>query len=346
MSFWRNRMVLLWTCLTIGVGFVTGCSEVNAVKAASPMPSPVTDRGMTLVWGQDVKAEALQMIQHSRRTCYLDIYELSDPDILNALASAKQRGVDVRVVADATERHSVEQGLPRLQKDGVSNAALQIHHGISHIKMLICDQNVLIGGMNFGAQSWNNNDASVYLPAANPSFLGVFRYDFARAHGQAAAAPGSQLPLIYDRNIQTHVVQAIQSAQNTVYMEAFDLSDYDVVNALKAAAKRGVAVEVLLDPGQSPNRKSSEQLRTAGAVVRFYRSRQGELMHAKILDVDGGKTFIIGSANFSHQAYTYNHEGDLILQQVPRFDKSLEQDIAAQISRGTDYPVRTQRAGA
>lgn len=284
------------------------------------------------------------MIRHSQHVCELDIYELSDPDILQALISAHRRGVTVEVVVDATEPHSQQTGMPTLRHAGVPVESLAIHSGISHIKMLITDGpdgGVLIGGMNFGAGSWANNDASVYFTHPNSSYAALFHWDWERAGGKPAMEPVLQQPLVTDHNIDEAVVHAISTAHQSVAVEAFDLSDYAVVDALDAAVKRGVTVEVLLDPNEYPNQNAANTLRDDGVTVRFYSSYSGEWMHAKIVDVDHGTTFIIGSANFSHQAYTYNHEGDIVLHTVPKFDQALQSNLAVQISRGTDYPVKT-----
>jgi cardiolipin synthase len=343
----RSAVLTLTITLAVTLTTLSGCAPLSAVPGAGEsehVPAPVTDHGMTLVWGHDVKNTALKMIQSSRSFCYADIYELSDPDILDALIEARRRGVDVRVVVDATEHHSQDVAVPELRQAGVPVASLRIHHGISHIKMLLTDGDsggVLIGGMNFGEGSWDNNDGSVYLPNPNPSFRAVFNWDWRRAHGEPAAEPSVQEPLLNERLTQRHVVDAIQSATTSVRMEAFNLSDWDVLDALEAACRRGVAVEVLLDPHQTQNSRAATRLRRAGATVRFYKPYGNEWMHAKILDVDNGRIFIIGSANFSHQAYTYNHEGDVELHGFTAFDKALEENLSTQLSRGTDYPERS-----
>lgn len=328
----RTRLLALVCMASVTL---VGCAQASA-SAPPPMPAPVIDHGMTLDWGADVKTQALQLITNAKQYCYFDIYELSDPDVLSALSAARARGVDVRVIVDATESHSVQTGAPTLQHDGVPVELFHVKQGINHIKMLDVDHTVLIGGMNFGAQSWNNNDASVVIPNANTSFDALFRWDWARAAGQAAAAPGYLSPLVDDRQMEQAAEQAIQQATKQVSLEAFDLTDWGVMDALVAACKRGVKVEVLLDPSQYLNAKNADTLRTAGATVRFYQPVNGELMHAKILDVDSGKVFFIGSANFSHQAYTYNHEGDVRLTDVALFDQALRQNLSAQIARGTD----------
>ncbi|MFD1673445.1 phospholipase D-like domain-containing protein [Alicyclobacillus fodiniaquatilis] len=339
-SFLR-RLATGFLCL-FAVALV-GCTPKNGVvmDTTQRLPQQVTTKsGIRFVWGPEVKQAALQLIAHSHHEVYLEMYELSDPDIMSALAEAHKHKLDVRVVLDATESHSTETGFPTLQKDGVNVRQLSIKEGIDHVKMLVTDDGVLIGGMNFGDQSWKNNDASVVIMHPNASFKTMFLWDFARAGGQAVEAPTLQLPLVDDAHIQTAVLHAIQTARKTIDMEAFVLSDKQVVSALEAAVGRGVALNLLVDPTEYYNRASVDALRNAGAMVRYYRPYDGELMHAKIIDVDDGKTFIIGSANFSHQAYTYNHEADVVLQNVPQLDASFRDDLSTQMARGTDYPMK------
>ncbi|GMA49494.1 hypothetical protein GCM10025857_08510 [Alicyclobacillus contaminans] len=245
----RKRWKGIWYPL-LAVAFViaTGCgvddggNRMAKETSVRPLPPPVSDHGMTLVWGNDVKTQALAMIRGSQKYCYLDMYELSDPDIIQALIAAHERGTDVRVVLDATESNSQHVGLPMLKRAGVPVESQRIHRGISHIKMLLADGadgGVLIGGMNFGEHSWDNNDASVHMPMANPSFLAVFHWDWQRAQGEPAEAPSAQMPLLNERTVERHVVDAINEAQSTVYLEAFNLSDWAVLNALTAASRRG-----------------------------------------------------------------------------------------------------------
>lgn len=326
------------------LSLLTGCAiGFPGARPDHMMPAPVSERGMTLLWGSEVKQQVLWMMNHSRQRVYVDIYELSDADILTALLKAHHRRLDVRVVVDATESHSQTVAVPTLERAGVPIVSFRVPRGISHIKMVVSDAGVLIGGMNFGSQSWLNNDGSVYIRQPNASFLALFRWDWQRAQGIPTMQPNYIPPLLDDRQTEQAVVSAITQAQQAVDVEAFDLSDKAVVSALDNAAQRGIPVEVLLDPGQYYNRKSANSLRDAGVTIRFYRPYGGEWMHAKMLDVDHGAVFIIGSANFSHQAYTYNHEGDIMLTHVPAFSKAFEDNLSLQISRGTDFPLSKKR---
>lgn len=299
---------------------------------------------MELLWGHDIKTAALRLIANSHHEVYLEMYELSDQDIIASLSKAHHRGEDVRVVLDATEKHSRTTGYPSLQHAGVLVRNITIKRGIDHVKMLVTDDGVLIGGMNYGGYSWNNNDASVLIEYPNSSYKSLFLWDFTRAGGQSAAAPMVREPLTYDRSIGSAVISAVRRAQHTVDMEAFDLSDRNLIAALQADIARKISVEILVGPTERYSKPAVNTLRAEGATIRYYRPYHGELLHAKMVDVDHGATFIIGSANFSHQAYTYNHEADIVLHNVPHFDKSFRQNLHQQIARGSDYPLKGTRS--
>ncbi|MCL6487918.1 MAG: phosphatidylserine/phosphatidylglycerophosphate/cardiolipin synthase family protein [Alicyclobacillus mali] len=340
----RRWRALVFTSLLSAL--LTGCGlwPLPAEQGEkTPAPVKLSD-GRAFLWSGDIKKQALAMIRASRHRLYVDIYECSDPDLLHALIAARRRGVEVRVVLDATEKHSMAVALPTLARAGIDVAPIRIKQGIDHVKMIIADGDVLIGGMNFGADSWANHDASVDLPGRADIFLPMFLWDAARAHGETAEAPEDRSPLISDRDIGPSVLRAIRGARREIDMEAFNLTDEDAVNALRWAVARGVSVNILVDPSQSRNRAAVEALRQAGALIRYYRPYGDELLHAKILDVDHGAFFIIGSANFTHQAFTYNHEADVELMRVPAFAEAFESDLHRQMARGSSYPIREKVA--
>lgn len=344
-----SRHIRAWRALmltALASASLVGCGlwpTPSAGFGRTPAPARTPD-GRELLWSGDIKQQALAMIHRSRRRVYVDIYECSDPDLLRALVAARRRGVEVRVVLDATEKHSEAIALPALVRAGIDVSPIAIKQGIDHVKMIIADSDVLIGGMNFGADSWQNHDASVYLPGQADAFLPMFLWDAARAHGEVAEAPEDRPPLISDRDIGPSVLRAIRGARREIDIEAFNLTDEEVLNALYGAIDRGVAVNVLVDPSQFRNRSAVEALREAGALIRYYRPYGDELLHAKILDVDHGDLFIIGSANFTHQAFTYNHEADVELTRVPAFSGAFEADLHEQLARGTSYPTHEKVA--
>ncbi len=126
----------------------------------------------------------------------------------------------------------------------------------------------------------------------------------------------------------------------------FYLAQRQIVEALLAAAKRGAAVRLLLDPnkdafgrqkGGIPNRPVASELvsRSDGAIrVRWYRTH-GEQFHTKLVLVRSGERtwFTLGSANLTRRNLNdFNLEANLaveapasaaLAQQVDRYFETL-----------------------
>ncbi len=316
--------VSLWVFLLGGCG-------ISANHLPGSMPGAAVEGNMTLYWGPQVKERALQMIRESTDFCHFSIYELSDQDILKALVNAKNRGTDVEVVVDRTEEHSQSVAVPYLERAHVKVRSLTIPGGISHIKLLVVDtksgMESLMGGMNFGSASLYNHDASVFIKHAPGSFEQVFQRDYADALGVLNTAPVYPMPLVIDRHIAPAMLEAISGARRNIEIEAFALTSRPFIDALLAAKSRGVSIKVVLDPHASYERKTADTLTAAGIANCFYKPLQDELLHAKIMSIDDGRIFFIGSSNFSRQAFEVNHEGDIELFHVPVFGKTIDEDI-------------------
>jgi phosphatidylserine/phosphatidylglycerophosphate/cardiolipin synthase-like enzyme len=129
-------------------------------------------------------------------------------------------------------------------------------------------------------------------------------------------------------------------AGDSVDIAMFYLSERDVIQALLAAAKRGVAVRVILDPNKDafgrekngiPNRSVASELAAAsdGAIgIRWYRTH-GEQFHAKLVIVRTATEFwfTLGSANLTRRNLDdFNLEANVAVS-VP-----LNAEIAMKIS--------------
>ncbi len=340
----RHRITGVLGVLFILSFFIAGCGPLETAQDTE-VPAAVHMGNEILLWGPEIKQEALNMIGHSKTFCHVTMYELGDPDILQALANAQQRGVDVKVILDAKEPHSAGTAVPYLRQHGINVRLLQIPGGISHIKSVVTidssGMHALLGGMNFGEYSWQNHDASVYFAHAGTGFEGLFEEDYARAGGMPEPFVRFPSPLLYDNEIEPAMLQAINRAQQSIVIEAFAFTSKDLISALEAAKARGVAVKVLLDARQYYNKKTAKSLQNGGIDVRFYMPYQGEYLHAKIICIDHGQELFIGSANFSYHGFSVNHEGDVELLHAILFATSIEQDATRQFERGTDLGSTT-----
>jgi phosphatidylserine/phosphatidylglycerophosphate/cardiolipin synthase-like enzyme len=130
--------------------------------------------------------------------------------------------------------------------------------------------------------------------------------------------------------IREHLLRALNDTRNgdTVRIGMFYLSDRNVIDALLAAAARGVTVRLILDPNKDafgrqkdgvPNRPVANELVTQGKAriqVRWYRTH-GEQFHTKVALITRGDTLIasLGSANLTRRNLgNYNLEANIALQ--------------------------------
>ena len=91
--------------------------------------------------------------------------------------------------------------------------------------------------------------------------------------------------------------------------EVFDLTDPDTVLLLQSARRRGVAVRLLLDPGQDVNRPSFALLRRSSTEVRWFRPLPGGKLHAKAVLADG--LLLLGSANRDERVWARPDDFDI-----------------------------------
>lgn len=331
-----RRNLLFLACLALVASLATGCGQ--SLSGDPEVPKAVSMGDETLLWGPEIKAQALAIIRASTVYCHLTMYELSDPDILNALAEAERRGVQVKVIVDAKEPHSQSIAVPYLRAHGVIVRELRIPGGISHIKSLVAQTKhgleALLGGMNFGAYSWENHDASVYFAHARSEFEGLFQEDYARAGGEPELQTYFSPPLLYDSQIEPAILHAVSEARRDIVIDAFAFTSRPLIAALGAAVARGVTVRVLLDKKESYNRETARKLARAGVHVRFYSPYRGEYLHAKIVSIDGGQVVFVGSANFSYHGFNVNHEGDVEFFDAGPFAMSIDRDLSHQFKRG------------
>jgi hypothetical protein len=89
-------------------------------------------------------------------------------------------------------------------------------------------------------------------------------------------------------------------------IENEEMDDSDITNALEAAARRGVDVEVVMTYSSSWA-SAFDDLVAAGVRVRTYSSDARLYIHAKVIVADGTTAFL-GSQNYSVASLDYNRE--------------------------------------
>ena len=142
------------------------------------------------------------------------------------------------------------------------------------------------------------------------SFLAAhaLAFEVPRASVEVAFTPGDDIAAL--------IVKRIGQAKERVQMQAYLFTDRRIANALLAARKRGVEVEVIGDAAQQragglPHLKALDR---AGA--RVYLNGALAAAHDKIVIVDGASdaaVVITGSYNFTQAAQAKNAENVVVL---------------------------------
>ena len=261
-----------------------------------------------------------RLIAHAQHRVYVEMYELGRRDIVSGLAADRLGGADVRVVTDPTVNAS-RVSLDTLQRSGVAARFYPVDdtaHQIDHVKLLIADDEAVVGGMNWGAHSDRNHDYVLETSDAAEvdRLVQIFEQDWSLAGGEPRLVPAESTSRIAQtaprEEIRDLLAAALRSARVRVWAEVYTLTDPDVLLALASAHQRGVDVRVLLDPSQPYNRRSFDGLRSAGVPVRWYPVPPGTLLHAKIGLFDA--SLLLGSANWTYSGLDVNHELDIKTQ--------------------------------
>jgi phosphatidylserine/phosphatidylglycerophosphate/cardiolipin synthase-like enzyme len=108
---------------------------------------------------QDCAAFAVDAIDAAEKEVLVNAYSLTaGSEIVEALVRAKQRGVDVKLIADKTTPCERKTGVDPLARAGVP---IWIDRGvrIAHAKVMVIDRKVtLTGSMNWTAGAARNSD--------------------------------------------------------------------------------------------------------------------------------------------------------------------------------------------
>ncbi|MBO0804601.1 MAG: hypothetical protein J2P25_16195 [Nocardiopsaceae bacterium] len=245
----------------------------------------------------------------------MTIYEFKDSTLANDMAKKAKAGVNVRVVMDEKHKSYDQAAANTLTAAGAHVVYSSTSFYYTHQKTITVDnKESYISSGNFDTTYYSTSrDYGVFDTNASDvsAIVAVFNADY--AHKSITPSDGADL-VWSPTDSQSRLLALINGATKTLDVEEEEFSDSTLVNAVAAAAKRGVTVRVVLE---DPSSYSSEvsQVKSAGAKVVGYSNPNGFYIHAKAIVADYGtssaKAFV-GSENFSDTSLNSNRELGLI----------------------------------
>ena len=284
------------------------------------------------------------------RSIDMTSFDLNLPSVVNALVSASQRGVAVRVVVDG---ENGEQTLAAGQSpDGKVFKALDVFskaripvvnggrsNGLMHDKLIIVDGKLLFMGswnMSYNDTFRNNNNLlQITAPALIANYQAKFDELFkdkqfgthAKVGALTASATidGVQVENYFSPvdEVMQKLVQYVGGAKKSIHFMAFTYTDAGLSAAMIARAKAGVDVQGVIE-----NRGASEGAMVPLACAKLPVKVDGNkyTMHHKVIIIDG-QYVITGSFNFTKSADTANDDNVLVIHS-PAVAALYEQEYA------------------
>jgi cardiolipin synthase A/B len=300
----------------------------------------------TYTFGTDLYDDMLAAIEGGRRQILFETYIWKGDEVGErfkaALAAAADRGVEVYVIYDGFANLVVS---PRFKRFPANMKVLRYpvytagfrffdlgRYGRDHRKILVVDDAIgFVGGYNIGAPyetEWRDTHMRITGPGVwdlKRAFADFWNLNRRKRLGHSErpllleTASTWEPKIRFHRNIprlwmfpiRSMYLEAINRASHNVWMtHAYFIPDQDFVDAMKAAAGRGVDVRLLV-PHKSNHivadwisRGYFSQLLASG--VRIFRFRDA-MVHAKTSTVDGTWS-TIGTANVDRLSLQGNYE--------------------------------------
>ncbi|MDY7232654.1 phospholipase D-like domain-containing protein [Hyalangium rubrum] len=274
---------------------------------------------MTLLdGGAEAYPQMLEAIASATRRVHLEVYAFDREGVgtsfLAALAAAAQRGVEVKVIVDGWG--SIGDSGPITRMLRAAGAKVRIYNPLSslftgrawrnHRKILLVDDRVaFLGGINIGDPYMGVDGEPGWADLALKLRGDICVQLGAKLHAGAVEIASGPLRVLLSgfgggRRLRQRYLDALEKAQREVVLaHAYFLPDRGFMRALNRAARRGVAVHLLL-AGRS------DVAFARAATMRLYRAflRAGvqihewtaSTLHAKAAVVDG-KRLLVGSFN-------------------------------------------------
>lgn len=317
------------TCVALG-GLILLASLLYEVAAVARLPQ--SDHPAELYSNQlcdDLRMTMTAAITDAKQSVVLMIYNLTDDSVIAALRQKAAQGVPVRVIVDAKACPAAKRRL------GSQVTTLRRSPtGLMHLKVLVIDeQQVWIGSANMTYDSLRVHgnlivaihhpelaravvERALALPASGHApVMSPLAFALSEQEGELWFLPGGARA--YER-----VLQLIGQAQSRLSIAMFTWTRPDFVQAVIAAAARGVQVEVFIDrrQGQGAGAEVVHDLVAAGIPVCL--SRGDGLLHHKTLVVDD-RILVTGSANWTRSAFKNNDDCFLVLNPLTAQQRQL-----------------------
>jgi cardiolipin synthase len=278
-----------------------------------------------------------RLIGQARHSIDVTMYEFADTSAEHDLAAMARRGVSVHVILDRRERSRNTAAYDYFRAHRVAVTWSSASFEYTHQKTVVIDQSAaVIMTANLTSEYYATSRDFLVVDrnrADITAIIRVFAADF--AHRQIT--PGDGRDLVWSpTDSQRQLLAVINGARRSLRIYSEEMGDTTVIDALEAAARRGVTVQVCGENTDGEYDSEFARLARAGVRISYFSSPSGFYIHGKAIEADYGTSrarVFIGSENFSVTSLTRNRELGLITAAHPVL-AAIARTFAADFARG------------
>ncbi|HIC88535.1 MAG TPA: hypothetical protein EYP04_03915, partial [Anaerolineae bacterium] len=267
------------------------------------------------------KAPVLGALADAQHRLRIKMYQITDPEFVQAVKDAATRGVKVRLILEQNPYGGSSQNVD-VALD-VQEAGVQFHWEPRTIKYLheksivVDDRYALVMTANLTTSAFTAYREYI-LKDTNPRHVAEITHVF-DADWERVGVDLREEDLFWaPENARQRLVRLIDDAGESLWIEHQNLQDEEIIEHLITAAQRGVDVRYVSTPryplGEDTDEPGRDAIRQGGAQVRYL---DAPYVHAKVMIIDGQQGFV-GSENFTTNSLDHNRElGVLFAEPAP-----------------------------
>jgi cardiolipin synthase len=289
-----------------------------------------------IVLPDDTSSPIIDAINAAKQALNIRMFLFTDRALLDAVAAAKHRGVNVRVVLNPARRTGEAEN--EETREGLVAAGIEVRDSnpafdLTHQKSMVVDNKIgLVESFNWEPRDLTvTRDYALVTTRADEVAEMVRCFDADWEHGEFTPHPDSRL-IWCPNNGRQRIARFIDQTEHTLWVQNERYQDTVIIERLVRAARRGVKVHVLARPPHTL--KAAKLIEGVGGLrilqdvgVKVHTLKHLKL-HAKMLLADD-KRAIIGSINLAPGSFDARRELAIETDDrhvVKRLEKTFEHD--------------------
>lgn len=310
-SFIRKNLIILILLLLVYAWYFAN----HAIHQNPPPNTLGADTGVSVFIQPDTgRQPIIDAIQNAKNEVLVEVYLLSDKQIIQALEDADKRGVRVMAML---EEHPFGGGNlnPKtkleLEKNGVEVSWTSSSYSLTHEKSIVIDgKELFILNQNLTTSAFSKNREYDVLDTEPQDVLAVkqiFEKDWSRDNFYLSSDSNLIVSPLNSRQV---LFDLIKNSNSKLDIEIEEIEDPEIVGLIAEKSKKEEVRVIIPTLKQlAANKKAAEIIKTAGGTVKFLSS---PYPHAKLILSDDSKAYV-GSVNLSKQSMDENRELGIIL---------------------------------